>query len=72
MEESALSILHMKKKAEGSATFNFEGLYLTFIYLVELFRAGWLPYFQIEFSSGNYYTLKLKSPWNPEQITWQY
>lgn len=62
----------MEKKAEGSATFNFEGLYVTFIYLVELFHTAWLLYFQIEFSSGNYYLLKLKSPWNPEQITCQY
>lgn len=62
----------MKRKAEGSATFNFEGLYLTFTYLVELFLTGWFLYFQIEFSSGNYYTLKLKSPWNPEQIICQY
>lgn len=54
-EESAVTILHMKRKAEGSATFNLEGLYLTFIYLVELFYTVWLLYFQIEFSSGNYY-----------------
>lgn len=53
----------MKKKTEGSATFNFEGLYQTFMYL-ELPHTSWVLYFQIEFGSGNC-TSEVKSLQNP-------